>query len=247
MSPFKKNNILTNSYNQIFQTVPIFKAPQKCLLAFVVLTESFFCLSHISINLPYALVFVIFCLFFYKAFYITGGNQIIEQTFKGPLQDQLRSALRYIQNNILTEKIVKHPDKAEADRFFNYPYAAIEEALSNAVYHKGYDEREPIEVRVEIGEFLKELHLTEGRNTGFKKILEALQKNGSPLPEFETDEGHSYFISRIFIHPDFIDEKISSEKDIKEVTTPKLPPNYPQKYSGKDLGDNCRKSEYYQG
>lgn len=34
---------------------------------------------------------------------------------------------------------------AEANRFFNYPYAAIEEALSNAVYHKAYDIREPIE------------------------------------------------------------------------------------------------------
>ena len=158
-----------------------------------------------------------------------GGDQIIEQTFKGPLQDQLRSALRYIRNMILTEKVIKHPDRAEADRFFNYPYAAIEEALSNAVYHKGYDEREPIEVRVEkdmleiishpgpdrsvtqkglkeykvrsrryrnrrIGDFLKELHLTEGRNTGFKKILDAIHANGSPLPEFETDEDHTYFI-----------------------------------------------------
>lgn len=28
-------------------------------------------------------------------------------------------------------------------------YAAIEEALSNAVYRRAYDEREPIEVRVE--------------------------------------------------------------------------------------------------
>lgn len=28
-------------------------------------------------------------------------------------------------------------------------YAAVEEALSNAVYHRAYDEREPIEVRVE--------------------------------------------------------------------------------------------------
>ena len=187
-----------------------------------------------------------------------GGNQIDEQTFKGPLQDQLRSALRYIQNNIISEKVIKHPDKAEADRFFNYPYAAIEEALSNAVYHKGYDEREPIEVRVEkdmieivshpgpdrsvtieglkkfkvtnrryrnrrIGEFLKELHLTEGRNTGFRKILEALEANGSPLPEFETDEEHSYFISRIFIHPGFLGGESGKEK-----TIPKLSPNYPQ-------------------
>lgn len=30
-----------------------------------------------------------------------------------------------------------------------------------------------------IGDFLKELHLTEGRNTGFKKILDALDVNGS--------------------------------------------------------------------
>ena len=37
----------------------------------------------------------------------------------------------------------------KADVYKRQPYAAVEEALSNAVYHKGYDEREPIEVRVE--------------------------------------------------------------------------------------------------
>ena len=56
-----------------------------------------------------------------------------------------------------------------------------------------------------IGEFLKELHLTEGRNTGFRKILEALRKNGSPLPDFETDEAHDYFITRIFVRAGFYD------------------------------------------
>jgi len=30
-----------------------------------------------------------------------------------------------------------------------FPYAAIEEALANAVYHRAYDIREPIEVRIE--------------------------------------------------------------------------------------------------
>ncbi len=193
-----------------------------------------------------------------------GGNDIIENTFKGPIHQQLRDTLRFINNTIITEKIVKHPNRAEADRFFNYPYAAIEEALSNAVYHRAYDVREPIEVRVEcdrieivsfpgpdrsvtreglknyrvsnrryrnrrIGDFLKELHLTEGRNTGFKKILNALEANGSPRPEFETDDDHSYFISRLFIHEAFLKkemkrsqkgaEKRSRKKEPKENAT----------------------------
>ena len=179
-----------------------------------------------------------------------GGDDIIEKTFKGSIQQQLRDALQYIRNVIITEKVVKHPDRAEADRFFNFPYAAVEEALSNAVYRRAYDEREPIEVRVEndrieivsfpepdrsvtieglksyrvsnrryrncrIGDFLKELHLTEGRNTGFKKILNALERNGSPKPEFETDDARSYFISRFFIHEGFLQEP--NEQSLSEV------------------------------
>ena len=168
-----------------------------------------------------------------------GGDQIIEKTFTGPLHQQLRETLQYIRNSIITERIHKLPDKAEANRYFNYPYAAIEEAISNAVYHKGYDIREPIEVRVlpdrieilshpgadrsismeglknyravsrryrnrRIGEFLKELHLTEGRNTGFQKIIRALKTNGSPMPVFETDNDRTYFLTTIPIHPDFL-------------------------------------------
>lgn len=166
------------------------------------------------------------------------GDRIREKTFKGPLHQQLREALLYIKNSVLQEQIIKRDDVAEARRFFNYPYAAIEEALSNAVYHKGYDEREPIEVRVEtdriiivshpgadrsisaqglrefrvynrryrnrrIGEFLKEMHLTEGRNTGLRKIRNALLNNGSPEPLFETDEDRTYFATTLYIHPDF--------------------------------------------
>ncbi len=43
---------------------------------------------------------------------------------------------------------MKIEGQAEAVRFFNYPYQAIEEALVNAVYHRGYDIREPVEVRI---------------------------------------------------------------------------------------------------
>lgn len=39
-----------------------------------------------------------------------------------------------------------------------------------------------------IDEFLKEMHLTEERNTGFRKIRNALRYNGSPEPLFETDD-----------------------------------------------------------
>ena len=40
------------------------------------------------------------------------------------------------------------PDKPEAERFWNFPIGAIEEALVNAIYHRSYEEREPVEVRI---------------------------------------------------------------------------------------------------
>ena len=200
-----------------------------------------------------------------------GGDDIIENTFKGPIHQQLRDALQFIKNSIITKKIIKRPDKAEADWVYNYPYAALEEALSNAVYHRAYDIREPIEVRVEkemieilsfpgpdrsvtqeglkrfrvtnrryrnrrIGDILKELHLTEGRNTGFGKILRALSENGSPNPEFETDDDHSYFISRFFVHEAFLrdenERSLSQEKELKDL---EKEPKRSQKGAEKEL------------
>ena len=72
-----------------------------------------------------------------------------------------------------------------------------------------------------IGEFLKELHLTEGRNTGFKKILDALNKNGSPLPEFETDDNHDYFITRLFIREGFNEYTKNKDSFLIEMGTKK--------------------------
>ncbi len=57
-----------------------------------------------------------------------------------------REALSYIERNFLIETVLKHPDRAEATRVWNFPYAAIKEALVNAVYLRSYEEREPIEV-----------------------------------------------------------------------------------------------------
>jgi len=51
-----------------------------------------------------------------------------------------------------------------------------------------------------IGEFLKELDLTEGRSTGIPKILKVMKENGSPPPEFETDEDRTSFLIRLPVH-----------------------------------------------
>jgi len=60
----------------------------------------------------------------------------------------LRDAMTYIQNYIIKERVVKYPNIAEAERVYNFPYAAVEEALSNAVHHKNYQIAEPITVTV---------------------------------------------------------------------------------------------------
>ena len=56
--------------------------------------------------------------------------------------------MRYIQNSLIRETVVKFKDRAEAARIFNYPFPAIEESLVNAVYHRSYEQREPVEVRI---------------------------------------------------------------------------------------------------
>ena len=48
-----------------------------------------------------------------------------------------------------------------------------------------------------IGEFLKELELSEGRSTGIPSILRALEENGSRQPLFETDDRGSWFLVRL--------------------------------------------------
>jgi len=176
------------------------------------------------------------------------GMGMTEKIFRGPLDRQLRDALSYIQNYILKEYVTKVPDRAEAIRVFNWPYQAIEEALTNAVYHKSYQIHEPITVTVtpekltilslpgpdwsisdedlerrvliskryrnrRIGDFLKELKMAEGRNTGVPLIVRAMKENGSKEPKFLTDEERSYFEIELPIHPIFTGHDKNTVKD----------------------------------
>lgn len=64
-----------------------------------------------------------------------------------------------------------------------------------------------------LGEFLKELHLTEGRGTGLPTIREELKKNGSPDFTIDADDEHTYFIIRIPCHPEFVCDELTMDKD----------------------------------
>ena len=55
-----------------------------------------------------------------------------------------------------------------------------------------------------LGDFLKELKLSEGRATGIPTIQDELKRNGSPKAIIETDQERSFFLIRIPCHSDFI-------------------------------------------
>jgi ATP-dependent DNA helicase RecG len=64
-----------------------------------------------------------------------------------------------------------------------------------------------------LGEFFKELHLTEGRGTGLPTIHDELQRNGSPDAIIESDDEHTYFMITIPCHPEFVCDKFTMDKD----------------------------------
>lgn len=64
-----------------------------------------------------------------------------------------------------------------------------------------------------IGDFLKELGLTEGRGTGFPTIYKAMADNGSPDPTFETDNDFTCFLSILPAHSLVDNQESSGESD----------------------------------
>lgn len=67
-----------------------------------------------------------------------GGRSIEERIFRGPLHRQLRDCIAYL-DNLSTYQIQKLRDVPEASGWVSYPHAALEEALVNAICHRGYD------------------------------------------------------------------------------------------------------------
>jgi ATP-dependent DNA helicase RecG len=180
------------------------------------------------------------------------GRNYELKNFKGPLHKQLRDCLAFLKAEVLKTTLTKVSGQAESITIVNYPYNALEEALSNAVYHKSYEEDKPVEVQVltdrmeilsypgplppvtnlelqqrrviarnyrnrRIGDFLKELNLTEGKATGFPLIIDAMKANGSPAPVFYTDDERTLFLVTLPCHP-----KLIVTKSVSKLTTSEI-------------------------
>lgn len=159
----------------------------------------------------------------------------------GPVPKMIKESLSYLRTNVIKKQITKPTDDEKSDKIYNYPYQAFEESVVNALYHRDYQEREPIEITIEpthidilsyagpdrsisseaikaatklkarryrnrrLGDFLKELDLTEGRATGIPTIQKALKDNGSERASIETDDDRTYFLMTIPCHSSFGD------------------------------------------
>ncbi len=151
----------------------------------------------------------------------------------GPVPKMINETLSYLRTNVIKQRISKPSDNEKSVKIFNYPYQAFEEAVVNALYHRDYMEREPVEITIEpthidilsyagpdrsisaeairearklkarryrnrrLGDFLKELGLTEGRATGIPTIQKHLKLNGNHPAVIETDDDRTYFLITI--------------------------------------------------
>ena len=134
-----------------------------------------------------------------------GGDHFEEKEFRGPLSIILSEAISYIERNYLKETVVKYPHKPEAERFWNYPIGAIEEALVNAIYHRSYEEREPVEVRITPEELVvlsfpgadRSIRMEDFRNGQAVSRRYRNRRIGEFLKELELAEGRSTGVPKI--------------------------------------------------
>ncbi|SHH85793.1 ATP-binding protein [Clostridium intestinale] len=164
----------------------------------------------------------------------TTCDDFIEKTFHGPIYEQIKAVLRYIENNLIKSKNI------DGEIFFNYPLKAIKEAIINAFYHRNYAQNTPIEVRIDkekivvvsypgpdkfiekedidkgevtariyrnrrIGEYLESLGLANGNAVGLAKMIKVMKDNNSPEPVFETDDSRAYFIVKLYENTCYFD------------------------------------------
>ena len=155
---------------------------------------------------------------------------------KGSITQIIDRTLEYLNRMLVMQTVIKPKDSSRSQKFVTYPYQALEESVTNSLYHRDYREWEPVVITVEpqgitiqnvggpdrsisaadisrceilvskryrnrrLGEYLKELDLTEGRSTGIPTIQNVLENNGSPRATIVTDDERTFFRITIPCH-----------------------------------------------
>ena len=75
-----------------------------------------------------------------------------------------------------------------------------------------------------IGDFLKELDLVEGRNTGVPVIVNVMRENGSPMPIFSSPENRDWLSVTLPVNPHFCEMTCEMESPISQRIAPEIGP-----------------------
>lgn len=70
-----------------------------------------------------------------------------------------------------------------------------------------------------IGDFFKELNITEGKSTGIPTINAAMKNNGSPAVRYEFDDSYSWFMATVPVHPVFLNDTVNETENETENET----------------------------
>ena len=89
-----------------------------------------------------------------------------------------------------------------------------------------------------IGDFLKELNLTEEKATGFPIIRAEMAKNGNPAPVFYTDDERTLFLVTLPYHPEFVGKGTKSlTKSVTKLTSQKVDQLFDESIDFQKLSD----------
>ncbi len=101
--------------------------------------------------------------------------------------------------------------RVEPDHIDILNFAGPDRSISMDAIHKAHKLVARRYRNRRLGDFLKELELTEGRATGIPTIQDELKKNGSPAAKIETDEERSYFLIEIPCHEGFSKDNVTND------------------------------------
>jgi len=168
---------------------------------------------------------------------LNNPNNLYEgPVIKGSITQIIDRTLEYLNRMLVMQTVIKPKNSSRSQKFVTYPYQALEESVTNSLYHRDYREWEPVVITIEpqgitiqnvggpdrsisaadisrceilvskryrnrrLGEYLKELDLTEGRSTGIPTIQNVLENNGSQRATVVTDDERTFFRITIPCH-----------------------------------------------